>query len=53
MTQLYIHTFFSIPVYHRMLNIVPCALFCGHKFASADPQIPIHPCPTTLPLGNH
>ena len=42
--------FFSIVVYHRILNIAPCAiqldlvvyLFCIYQFASANPKCPIH-----------
>ena len=53
--------FFSILVYHRMLNIVPCAIqqdlvvysFSVKYLASADPKLPIHPSPAPLPLGNH
>ena len=63
MTQLhkYIDTFFSIffsiMVYHRILNIVPCTIvdlivhpFYIYQFASANPKLPIHPSPTPLPL---
>ena len=40
-------------VYHRMLNIVPCALqqdlvvypFFIYYFASTKPKLPIHPFP--------
>ena len=56
------YTFFimvSILVYHRMLNIVPCAIqqdlvvysFSVKYLASADPKLPIHPFPTlSLPM---
>ena len=52
---------FSIMVYHRILNTVPCAiqqglvihLFYIYQSASANPQIPIQASPTHLLLGNH
>ena len=60
MIQLYIHThtfffiFFSIIVYHSILNIVPCAIhldlvfypFHIYWFTSANPK---HPIPSPLP----
>ena len=61
--QLYIYTFFfiffSIMVYYRTLNIVPCAIqqdlvvypFYIYQFASANSKFPIHPSPT-ISLGN-
>ena len=46
--------FFPIIVYHRTLNIVPCAMqedlviypFYIQQFASANPKFPVHPSPT-------
>ena len=31
--------------------MVPCALFCGHQFASADPQSPSIPALPLSPLA--
>ena len=52
--------FFSIMVYHRILNIVSCAIwkdlvypFYVYQFASANPKLPIHPSPPPPSLGNH
>ena len=52
--------FFSIMAYHKMLNIVPCAVqrdlvYSPYTklFASANPKLPILPFPTLLPTGNH
>ena len=50
--------FFSITVYHRILNIAPCAIqqdlvvyssciLWIYIFASANPKLPIHPSSTT------
>ena len=62
MIQLYITFFFifiSIIVYHRVLNIVPCATqqelivypFSIKEFASANTKLPLHPSPSPR-LGN-
>ena len=48
-------------VYHRILNIVPCAVqwdlvvypSCIYQFASADPNFPVRPSLHPLPLGDH
>ena len=47
--------------YHRVLNIVPCAIqqnlavypFYIYQFVSANPKLLIQPSPMCLPLGNH
>ena len=53
-TYTYIHTFFliffSIVVYHRILNTVPAKDFVVYpfyiyQFASANPKLPIQPLP--------
>ena len=44
-------------VYHRMLNIAPCAVqwdpvvypFCTYQFASANPKPPVLPSPILSP----
>ena len=60
-TQLYIiFHILSIIVYHRILNIFPCAVqwdpvvypFCIYQFASANPRLAIQTRPSLLPLGN-
>ena len=58
---IYIYIFFSITVYHRILNIVLCAIqedlviypFCILKLTSANPNLPLHPFPNSLPIGSH
>ena len=53
--------FFSIMVYHRILNIVPCAIqqdlvvypFYIYKLTSADSNLPLHSSPNPRPLDNH
>ena len=53
--------FFFIVVYHRILNIIPCAiqkdlviyLFYIYQFVSANPKLPIQLSPTHLCLGNN
>ena len=61
----YIHTFlfFSIMVYHMILDIVPCATqqdlivhpsyILIELFLSANPKLLILLCPTSLSLGTH
>ena len=52
--------YFSMTVYHRVLNIVSCALQEDlvvypsyiQQFASANPKLPVLPSLTSLPLGN-
>ena len=58
-TYTFFFTFVSIMVYHKILNIVPCAIewdlvhpFYIYQFASANPKVLIHPFPPP-PLGNH
>ena len=60
---IHIHEFllisFSIMIFHRILNMVPCAIqwdlvvyhFYVHYFASSDPKFPLHLFPH--PLGSH
>ena len=62
---IYIYTFFfiffSIMIYLRIFNIVPCAVQEDlvvypsyiYSFASANPTLPLHPSPTPIPIGNH
>ena len=48
-------------VYHRILNIVSCAIqsdlvvypFCIYQFSSANPNLTLHPIPSLFPLGSH
>ena len=57
--HIFLFIFFFIMVYHRMPNIVPCAIqwdpvvypFCIYQFASASPKLLIHPFSTTSPLA--
>ena len=52
--------FFSTMVYHRILNIAPCAIqwdlvvytFCIYQFASGKPNLPLPPSPSLSPLAN-
>ena len=47
-------------VYHRILNIVPCAIqsdlvvypFYIYQFSSANPNLTLHPSPSLFLLGN-
>ena len=56
-TPTFFKIFFSIMVYHRILNVVPCALqwdFVGCPsyidwFASANPKLPVLPSLTETP----
>ena len=55
---IFFFTFFSIMVYYRILNIVPCAilgpcLFCIQQFVSANPKLLIYPPSPLFPCGNH
>ena len=53
--------FFSIMVYHRIVNIAPCAIqqdlvvcpSCIYWFTSANSRLPVLPSPSLPPLGSH
>ena len=55
----YSFIFFSIMVYPRILNIVPCDTQWDHVFyplyvkelACTHPEPPVHPSPTPAPLA--
>ena len=58
--NMFFFIFFSIMVYHRILNIVCCAIredlvhaSYMRQFASAHPKQPVQPSPTALTLGSH
>ena len=52
--------FFSVMVYHRILNIAPCAIqwdlvvytFCIYQFACGKPNLPLLPSPSLSALAN-
>ena len=62
-THTHTHIFtiaFAIMLYHRILNIVLCAIqqdlvypFYIQKLTSAKPNLPLHPSLNSLPCGKH